>query len=208
MLRTSPPPSDFRVNMAASMASQAAARGLRAAATSKHLFLDKIKVLCALISLRMTVLCPPSVFFWRVYVVVALGSRLCSDVASRLACLAESLVQSWTVWLTVTQMQRCHKWHRCSCSTDKDIRCSGAFLGSYIAVHFRRAQRLWYFNLHCMAMPACLQSVRLTRHVTRRVFIELKCLKCSVWRRKWLNYEQDAHEIAADMCAHCPRDVT
>lgn len=33
----------FRVNMAASMASQAAARGLRTA-TSKHILLDKVKV--------------------------------------------------------------------------------------------------------------------------------------------------------------------
>lgn len=38
------PPVDFRVNMAASMASQAATRGLRAT-TSKNLFLDKFKVL-------------------------------------------------------------------------------------------------------------------------------------------------------------------
>lgn len=41
--RGRPPLADFRVNMAASMASQAAARGLRAA-SSKNLFLDKLKV--------------------------------------------------------------------------------------------------------------------------------------------------------------------
>lgn len=35
---------DIRINMAASMASQAAVRGLRAA-TSKHILLDKLKVL-------------------------------------------------------------------------------------------------------------------------------------------------------------------
>lgn len=52
----------FRVNMAASMASQAAARGLRAA-TSKHALLDKLKVLS-----RVT---PPSMC-WRL-VRVSLG---------------------------------------------------------------------------------------------------------------------------------------
>lgn len=46
----------FRVNMAASMASQAAARGLRAA-TSKNILLDKFKVLLYVTRSRMH--CPP-----------------------------------------------------------------------------------------------------------------------------------------------------
>lgn len=64
----------FRVNMAASMASQAAARGLRTA-TSKHILLDKLKVLSP-VTLPATHFPPVTgQFRCRLSVAVVSGSR-------------------------------------------------------------------------------------------------------------------------------------
>lgn len=81
---------DVRTNMAASMASQAAVRGLRAA-TSKHILLDKLKVPLAFTLQRAgdpCLICLQD----RMYVVVALGNFYCSYMANRFS-LTDRLYQ-------------------------------------------------------------------------------------------------------------------
>lgn len=72
---------DVRVNMAASMASQAAARGLRTA-TSKHVLLDKLKVLSEFTLLRGGVPWCRSCLCHRMCTAVALRSSYCSYLAN------------------------------------------------------------------------------------------------------------------------------
>lgn len=181
---TSLPPLDFRVNMAASMASQAAARGLRAAATSKHLFLDKIKVPFAIISLRMNVLCPAIGFLWRVHVAVAPGSRLCNDVASGLACLWREFGPKLN---GVTNAYTGAAVSFNSCRTDKEICCWWVFEGvtlrctsvTLVIAEHNDFGTLTFTVRRCLRVSACIQSVRLACNVTRRgfFFIELKMLE-------------------------------
>lgn len=70
--------------MAASMVSQAAARGLRTA-TSKHILLDKLKVLLEFSLLRTAVPCFRTRLLDRMHVVVASGAVPASSWLTGLA---------------------------------------------------------------------------------------------------------------------------